>query len=79
VLPGDEACATRRAALFAIGVSKNDALSRYTVDIWCAVTHAAHVVGADIVGSNVVTPDNQYIGFVLPQCQAVAYQQQCCH
>ncbi len=63
VLPCDKAGAARSAALVTVGVGEDDAIGSDLVDIGCLVTHAAHIVGADVVGADIVAPDNQDIGF----------------
>ena len=58
-LPGDESGATGRAALLAVVVREQAALSGDPVDVGRLVTHHALVVGADVPVADVVAPQDQ--------------------
>ena len=62
-LAGDERRTARRAALLGIGVGEQHALFGYTVDVGRPVAHHALTVGADVGDADVISPDDQYVGF----------------
>ena len=64
-LAGDECGAAGGAALLAVPVGEHRAFVGDAVDVRRLVAHHAHVVGADVELADVVTPDNQDVGFVL--------------
>ena len=64
-LAGDKCGAAGRATLLSVPVGKYCTFFRNTVDIRRLVTHDAHVVGADVELADIITPDNQDVGFVL--------------
>src|SRR5262245_16368525 len=65
VLPEDERCAPRRAALLRVGVREERAFLCDAIDIGSPIAHDAVVVSADVVHANVVAPDYKDVRFVL--------------
>src|SRR5262249_34518619 len=57
-------CTTSRAALLSVPVGEQRALLSNPINVWGAVSHHAEVVGTDVVPTDVVTPDDQYVWFV---------------
>jgi hypothetical protein len=63
VLAGDKGGAARRAALLGIVVGEFDPLPGDAVDVGRLLAHGAAVVVADVVPADVVSPQDQDIGF----------------
>src|SRR5215467_5005787 len=61
-LPGDKGGAAGGATLLAVPVGENRSFPADPVDVWRAVSHHAHVVGADVEPADVVTHDEQNVG-----------------
>lgn len=61
-LARDEGGASRGAGLLPIPVGEESSLLGDAVDVGCFVAHHAHVVGADVELTDVVTPDDQNVG-----------------
>ena len=75
-LPGDECRASCGAALLTIPVSKQGSFVSNPVNVRCLIAHRATVVGADVKSSDIVTPNNQDVGFFCSRCQCG--QHTCC-
>src|SRR5208283_4318386 len=63
-LAGNERSAARSAGLLAVVVSENRAFICYAIDVGCAVSHHAAIVGADVPVTDVVGHDHKDVGFV---------------
>ena len=61
----DEGCAACGAGLLGVVVGEADAFFGDAVDVRCFVAHHAAVVVADVPGSDIVTPDDEDVGFLL--------------
>ena len=61
----DEGCASGSAGLLAVVVGKPHTLPDDAIDVGCCVAHHATVIVANVPGSDVVTPDDENVGFVL--------------
>src|SRR6516225_3649408 len=59
MLPKDEGGTSGGAALLSIGVCKQNPLLGNPVDIGGLVTHYAMIIGADVVNTDVVAPDDK--------------------
>ena len=64
-LAGDEGRATGGAALLTIEVREQRAFLGEAVDVRCLVAHHAHVVGAEVELADVVSPENEDVGFLV--------------
>ena len=53
-----------RTALLGITICENSTFAGDSVDIRCAATHHAAMVCADIPHADVITPDNEDVGFI---------------
>jgi hypothetical protein len=63
VLAQREGGPPRRARLLAVGVGEQRSRAGDAIDVRGAVGHDAVVVGADVVHADVITPDNENVGF----------------
>ena len=61
----DEGGAAGGAALLAVVVGEEDTLVGDAVDVGRLVAHHAAVVVADVLGADVVTPDDQDVGLLV--------------
>src|SRR5262249_51177177 len=59
LLPRDERCATRGAALLSVEIGETNSLSRDPVDVRRLVSHHALVITAWVVPTDVVTHDEE--------------------
>ena len=64
-LAGDECRATGGATLLTIEVREQRAFLGEAVDVRRLVAHHAHVVGAEVELADVVSPDNEDVGFLV--------------
>ena len=64
MLSGDEGGAARGAGLLCVVVGEQCAFTSDAVDVRRATSHHAIVVSADVPGTNIVTEDDNDIGFV---------------
>ena len=64
-LPGDERRASRRATLLPIPIGKPRAFFGDAVDVGRLITHDATVVAARVKPSDVVTHDDEDVGFLI--------------
>jgi hypothetical protein len=63
VLPGDEGGAAGGAALLAVGIGEAHALVGDAVDVGRAIAHQAVAVAAQVGDADVITPDDENVGF----------------
>ena len=64
VLAQNEGGTAGGAALLGIGIGEERAFGSDTVDIRRGAAHHAAMIGADVPGTDIVSPDNQNIGFL---------------
>ncbi len=67
-LPRNVRRSARSAALFAVVVGEHHAFPGDSVDVGRSVTHQSECVGADIGLTDIITPDDQHVWFILRQC-----------
>ena len=61
----DEVCPTRRATRLSVVVGEQHAFPGELVEIWCPSRHHAAMVGADVPHTDVITHDEQDVGFLV--------------
>ena len=65
MLPQDEGGAASRAALLCVGIGEKRAFLGDTVDVWCVIAHDAEVIGADVMDTDVIAPDDEDVGLLV--------------
>src|SRR5208282_195782 len=63
-LPGDERSTARGAALLTVPVGEHRSFFRDAIDVRRLVAHDAMVVGADVEPADVISPEDEDIGFL---------------
>src|SRR5262245_48882612 len=64
MLSQDERRPARRAALLGVEVCEDCALLADAIDVGCLVAHHAVAISADVVDPDVITPQDQDVGFL---------------
>ena len=67
-MPGEERCPTAGATVLPVPVGEDGAFAGNTVDAGRSVAHHAHVAGANVELTDIVTPDHQNVRFSAGLC-----------
>src|ERR1700692_3738309 len=64
MLTEDKRGASRRVALLRVRIGEDPALLCQAIDVWRPVTHNSVVVGADVVVTDVIAPNDEDVGLL---------------
>jgi hypothetical protein len=65
VLPRDEGSAAGRAGILRVVIREANAFHADAIDVRRGVAHRAHAVSTDVLPTDVITPDDQNVRFLL--------------